>query len=266
MKTNQLFNSVSLAVALLCFSCGEQRTESKEDSIKTGDSVTKVLATVIPVLDFFNKKCPLPFAVDTTLLFHLENFDSLGTNEVKALTGNWFKHDLVAGASYDIETFYKIDSVKAVGKYKEYCDSLQIGNTKYANAYAICKLQADTNTAILVWTLVSSSYEACPYSETKTVYFTIVYGGAITQTFELGEYGTYADAPVSMVRTLSGKMNTDLSFIINVYQEGDEDMDLPTIEVTKEHYEFAIKEGKISLMMEKKEAPKKVKRKINSNR
>ena len=261
MKTNHLFTGLLAAIIFCCFSCWEPHQELTDAQLKQGDSLAKAIDGIMRLADLFKTENSFPFSADTTLLYHIENCDSLGTMEVKQLAVNWFKHDLVGGTDYDLQTFYKIDSVKAAGKYIEYCDSLQIGDTKCSNAFAICKLQPDGNTNILVWALVTSSYEACPYSDVKTVYFSVVRGGIVSQTFMLGEYMVAGDAPASMERTISGKINADLTFVMNLYMEGDEDLDLPEIEITKEHYEFAIKEGKISLMMEKKNPPKKVKRK-----
>src|ERR1700758_5362601 len=97
----------------------ESSSSQKKDSLYVIDSkLQKVF-----------KAGSLPFIVDTAILSHLENYDSLGSYEIQTLTQHILKHNLTDGLEYDLKNFYKIDSVKAIGKYKEYCDSLQIGAT-----------------------------------------------------------------------------------------------------------------------------------------
>jgi len=244
------------ATGMILASCAEPQKSEITPEIKAAGPLDELSA-------HFKTQNELPFSVDTTLLFRIVNCDSLGTNEVRQLNKNWFQHDLLSysGTAYDVSTFYKIDSIKASGTYAAWADSLEPGNTKSSNAYAICKIEADSNTTLLIWALATMSYEACPYSSSQAVYFSLVYRDSVTQTFLLGEYVSAGDPPVSMQRTLSGKMNKDLTFELNVYEEGDEDMDQPEINITREHYEFAIKDGKIGLVKEKKEAPVAVKRK-----
>src|ERR1035437_9420392 len=206
-KPQKLFSAVCVFCAIIFLSaCGNATKENtgaeKKDSLVINN---KQLEKSIGLF----KEATLPFMVDTALLFRLEKGDSLGEFEIKMLTANCFKHDLLSGLEYDLNTFYKIDSIKAAGKYKQYCDSLDIGMTKFSTAHALNEIQLDENTLILVWVLRTSSYEACPYSSTYAVYFTIVYRGNVGETFLLGEYVTWADAPVAMQRTVNGKLLTD---------------------------------------------------------
>jgi hypothetical protein len=208
----------------------------------------------------FNKTLAFPLIADTAFFFHLEGHDSLGTREVRALTADMFSHELVSSTKYEFEEFYKIDSIKAAGKYGEYCDSLDIGQTKAANACAVGRLAAGSSTELLVWALRSTSYEACPYFTTQHVFITVLHKGAIKQAFLLGEYESAGDPPVSMERVVNGRLNQDLTLDLNVFVEQDEDMDQPFLEITREKYRFAVREGRFSVQLESKEAAQKIKR------
>ena len=157
--------------------------------------------------------------------------------------------------------FYKIDSIKATGHYAKWCETLDIGMTKFANAYAICKLKIDSNTLALVWATYISSYAACPSSTSYTIYFTLVYKGNKGEVFMLGEYTTWADAPASMERTLTGKLLVDGTFEMNANEiQRDEDDSLVAATVSKAQYNFAIQCGLIKLVNEKKDSSQIIKR------
>ncbi len=254
MKFSKL--AFSLVSSLFLFSCTNSQHEGGEVVLNDSSAV----AQGSPLPDLFKTENTLPFSADTTLLYAIENCDSLGTREVRQLDKEWFRLDPTADRNYDLEQFYKIDSIKASGTYASWCDSLEPGNTKSANAYAICKLKADDKTKILVWGLKVMSYEACPYSVTSLVYMTILKDSSVTQSFLLGEYLSAGDPPASLVRTLSGKINKDLTITRDMYEIGDEDMDQPEVTETREHHEFVIKDGKISLTKADKKPPVQVKR------
>lgn len=238
-------------------SCGTPKNETENNGSSGEDSVAKLP----PVAAHFKTEKTLPCMVDTTLLLHVSTYDSLGTKEIKELTAHCSKLSIARGMEYDLAEFYKIDSVKTTGTYASWCDSLTIGNTKYSNAYALSKTRADANTTLLLWALVQSSYEACPFSSVWDAYVTVIYKGEIKETFQLAEYASFGDPPVSSQREVKGTIDKDLSITINVYEENDEDMDQPEISVTRENYVFAIKEGQLSKVSEKKEEPVKIRRK-----
>ena len=58
------------------------------------------------------KEAALPFVVDTTFIFKINAGDSLGGFEIKSLADKIFKHSLTDGLAYDLNAFYKIDSLK----------------------------------------------------------------------------------------------------------------------------------------------------------
>lgn len=181
--------------------------------------------------------------------------------DVRALAASWYKHDLVSNVPYGLAEFYKIDSLKVSGGYPAYVDSLDIGQTKDSKAYAVCRLAYDSVTTLLVWALTASSYEACPYFSGQTVYFTVLHNGKIHESFLLGAYESAGDPPMSMERTVTGKINRDLTIELSLAAEHDKDMDQPEVEVTREEYRLDVKDGRISLISETKHGPEKVKRK-----
>jgi len=247
-------------VTCFLFSCENPENKEKDDSQKFDSLTCQVSGKLQAVIDLFKTQNNLPFTADTSLLFAVPSCDSLGTNEIKMLDTLWFANDLAYSRDYDLREFYKIDSLKAAGKYAEWCQKLDIGQRKFSTMHAVSKMKLDENTQILTWALNFCSYEACPYSSGQTIYFTVVYKGKVTQSFILAEYESAGDPPVVMERKVTGKLNTDGRFTMDVNQLNDEDMDQPLLEQVFEYYEFAIKEGKISLLKERKEVPLKIKR------
>ncbi|MGZ4038389.1 MAG: hypothetical protein ACXVPQ_11215, partial [Bacteroidia bacterium] len=121
--------------------------------------------------------------------------------------------------------------------------------TKFANAYALFKIDMDANTQVLVWSTLISSYEACPFSTETTIYCTVVHNRQITQSFMLANYVSAGDPPSMMMRRTSGVINTDGSFKLNSYEES-EDLDEPFAMETRSDYEFALKDGKVTVVKE----------------
>jgi hypothetical protein len=245
-KINTLLFSLGTIVALT--SCGGAGKENP--SGQTGDSL-EIHNTQLQRSAKLFKEAALPFTVDTAFIFKIAKGDSLGGFEIKSLATTIFKHSLTEGLQDELNTFYKIDSLKEVGAYKMYCDSMDIGMTKYFTAHALNEFHLDANTLILVWGLRSSSYEACPYSEAQNVYFTIVYKGDVGETFLLGESSTWADAPVSSERTVTSKLAADGTLTVDVLQINDQDPDSTTVEVSREQNLFTIKDGVIKFVSNK---------------
>lgn len=255
MKINQLF--IVLCLSLVLGSCenGKEKVAGP-----TTDSTGGSHGSGPVSFAKFKNINSLPFVADTALMFRLDTYDSLGTSEVRQLDKNWAVNDSSLGEEYIMREFYMIDSVKASGNYAAWCDSLQPGMTKSSRACAIGRMAIDGGYQLLVWGLSSSSYEACPVTTIQEVYVSIVNPDSVLKTFKLGEYILSVDPPVSMERIITGTINKDLTVDMNLREENDEDMDLPELSVTKGYYRFSIKDGKISMLSQKKEAPVKVKR------
>lgn len=251
------------ATILFLNACSNNKPETDANTNTAAAEETPLQKTMA----HFKSNNTFPFVVDTAFLNKLNSmmqpvngFDSLGTAEVKVLDAKWHTTEANNVSYYDYREFYKIDSIKASGTYKAWCEKLDIGQTKCSNAYAIQKMQLDSNTVLLVWAFTNSSYEACPYFTNQTINFTIVYKGSVSQTYYLGEYSSYGDPPVSSEITANGKLNADGSFSIDWHQVSDEDMDQPFIFVTDNHSEFIIKHGEIMKLKEDKKENVKTER------
>jgi hypothetical protein len=250
-----LFISILIGVHTGCQNrATESSTDNKKDSLVINNDKLRKAATLF-------KGGILPMVVDTTFLFKIEKGDSLGGFEIRTLTDNCYKHGLMDHLEYNLKNFFSIDSIKAAGKYQEYCDSLDIGMTKTSTAHALQEIQLDSNTLLLIWGLYTSSYEACPYFTTYAGYFTVIYKGNVAETFLLGQYISAGDPPTAMRRTVNGKIQADGVIMLDVTEINDQDMDLPEVNITKEEYSLKIIDGKIKSINEKKESPRKVDRK-----
>jgi hypothetical protein len=264
MPCLRLIISISL-IALLssCRNSGSDET-AKNSAVKDSAKAPEEKGPGVSldnVTALFKNKKTLPFTADSALLARIKSFDSIGGAEVKVLDARWFKHELNSGVEYDLFDFYKIDSLKFACRYADWCEHLDIGMTKFSNAYAVATAVADDNTVLLFWGLTNSTFEACPYSAAETIYCSVLYKGEITQSFLLAENLSAGDPPVAMEQRVTGRVNTDGMVIIDKYLMHDEDMDDPFVFVTREHYEMLIKDGTLSLIKEEKGKPVKTPRK-----
>jgi len=260
IKLNALFTISALTILIAAMpGCGNDHPTKEKPSAEKKDSV--VIDPLQKAIALF-KEGSLPFMADTALMFRLRKFDSLGTNEMKAITKKWLSPDSVSSREYDMKEFFKIDSIKTASHYNAWCETLDVGMTKCANAYAINKIKLDENSWALVWALSTSSYEACPYSTRYAIYITTLYKGSLGETLLLGEYISAGDPPVAMERIMNGKINPDGKINIDFYEMNDEDMDsLPDVEITKARSTYEIKGGLLKILSEKKDNPFKQKRK-----
>jgi hypothetical protein len=246
----------AVALMLLCACSSSDKEEAKNNLTDSAH-----VSAQAEIEKFFTKDISLPLTADTTLLFQFRNMDSLGHPQVKALSALVHKHALMEGCDWGIKEFCMIDSIKESGSYSKWCDSLDIGMTKSANAYALGRSRIDSSTSLLFWGIFTASYEACPFSSEWSLYFTMIHNNEITGSFILGDYVSAGDPPSLMTSTTKGTMKPDGSFSLDL-KRVNEDMDEPELEITTEHYEFAIKAGKIELLSEKKDKPYKEKKPI----
>lgn len=259
-----------ISVSFLLASCSSDSKHETTGHLPASDSSSNVTMTS-PLLDKviakFRTKSTLPFLGDTTLLFKFNGagygapvtFDSLGSGEVHILDTNWFRKSAIAYNSYDIRNFYTIDSIKATGTYQKWCDSLDVGMTKFANAYALFRIDKDAETTLLIWATYIASYEADPFSTQTSIYCTVVHKGLITQSFMLANYVAAGDPPSMFESNLRGVLNTDGTFELDSYEQS-EDLDEPFAEETRSHYSYVLKDGMITIVSERAGKPEKVKR------
>jgi len=239
-----------LSAALFSASCGGDK--KNEENVKQDSTQTAVVfdPAVEKILPLFKEAEGFPYKVDTSLLNHVEG-DSLVGEQVKTLAVNWPDYVLLGGTEGELKDFYTIDSKKAKGAYSKWAEGLDIGMTKFANAYALHKIKLDEKTWVLTWALSASSYEACPYFSGTHVYATLVYEGKPTQTYILGEVESAGDPPVSMNRNLTSEFTADGKIALHEFEESD-DMDAEFSTQVKNKYWFEIKDGKFVQVKEEK--------------
>lgn len=252
-------NIAFIISAAIFFACNSSKKNDSgtESSSEVADSIAvSANENTKRLFDLFKKKAELPFLADTTLFKSVKDLDSLGSAEIELLTSVTLNNN---EDEYELKEFFKIDSIKASGSYAKWCETLDIGMTKFANAYAISKIKLNDSTALLVWGMSSSSYEACPFFSGVNVYFTVFKNNIAGPYFKLGEYISAGDPPSLMEKTVTGSIGADGNITKDVVQQN-EDMDEPFVEITKEHYSYALKNGKIELIQEKRSDPVKVSR------
>jgi hypothetical protein len=232
-------------------SCGSKADENNNDTTSKDTTAAYTMSPELQALVAkFKESKEFPYKVDTTVL-NAGNMagDSLTGADVGMLSVNWFKHELVSGVEWDLSSFNKIDSIKVAGKYKEYCDEMEPGETKTANAYALTRLMLDKDTWILVWALHTESYQACPYSNTNAVYFTVIYKGQVGESFIMGERTVAGDPPASLEKEVSSTFDKDGKLVIKDEEEGSDDGE--QLESQKDVFEFKLVNGKLEKGKEK---------------
>ncbi|MFL5728509.1 MAG: hypothetical protein ACJ75J_03385 [Cytophagaceae bacterium] len=96
---------------------------------------------------------------------------------------------------WEIRTYLMIDSLKKNKKYEEYVESLDIGQTKSAEAWVYDTLEFG-NTKAVLWGISHSSYEACPFFSGRSVYLsTFSAGDKAIGTQRILEISSGGDAP-----------------------------------------------------------------------
>lgn len=255
MKKTALF--ALLVSAVVVTSCGngskpagDSAAGHASDSLPAASLSTELAA----VAAHFRTSDSWPYTTDSAKVDDITGLaDSLSASEVKQLAQHWTKHALTDPGEWDTKEFYKIDSLKDKKAYGKYTESLDIGMTKYANAYALNKLTPDPKTTILVWGLWTSSYEACPFSDDKSVYCTVIRDGQVGETFLLARQMSAGDAPVSMGERDYGQLDKEGKLLINSRVENDEGEG--TIVIQKTAYTAQLTDGKLGAISETKEKP-----------
>lgn len=255
-------SKITIILMLFISACGSKN--SSEDGNATDSTVANVDSTKIEMstemnalVSKFKVVDAFPINIDSVFINGVSLSDSIRTNEVKLITTTWFKNEISLQQSYEIKTFFEIDSIKKSGNYAKYVDGLDIGMIKSSNVYSVANFKIDEKTMILIWALQYMSYEACPYSAGTTVYATILKEGVAGETMVVGETMVAADAPVGMHRFISSKIEKNGNIAMELYEENtDGGEEEETIESHKEHYKYEIVDGKLKTTFEKKDKPK----------
>ncbi len=147
-----------------------------------------------------NQSFELPLIIDSTFIekYALQGEEAeynLTYPEAKYLGFEFPDGDLVSGGSWRINTFIKIDSMKSVGAYEDYLESLDLGQARYCIGQVIGSLAINSQSQMLIWNLDYATYEACPYGYGTYVFGTIFTNGVGTNTCLLAEESGGGDPP-----------------------------------------------------------------------
>jgi len=142
----------------------------------------------------------LPLLIDSTFI---EKYALTGEESAYNLTYKEAKHlgfdspeaDLVSAGSWRINTFINIDSMKSVGAYEDYLESLDLGQARYCIGQVIGSLAINSQSQMLIWNLDYATYEACPYGYGTYVFGTIFTNGVSINTCLLAEESGGGDPP-----------------------------------------------------------------------
>lgn len=266
MRTLSFLLFVSFLVLTSCSSdVPEKRfvTVPKQDSVK--DTVVAPLEVIAPnpsldsLISLFTTTETLPFTIVAKDIEKIKLGKKLRRKQVNMLATSVVKSDLFMDVDYAVEKFNIIDSVKALGKYEEWKQQLDMGAVMYSKAFCITHIKIGENASLLLWMLDYQTEDACPFSYSKTIYATSIYKNKIGETIVFAEQTGGGDAPISFDGVLNGTLTNDLKFMLS--QKNELDNDEPKIEINEGNYELELKEGKFIFTKEEKKRPRFVKRK-----
>jgi hypothetical protein len=204
-----------LFLTVILFSCSESPkpvTKNKEEKAKVSYSMTvDQHLSSFPLLKF-------PCVIDGNFLKdssknHTSFPISIGL--VSELASNFGGDDDSQRESYYVNDFIKIQTAKQEGKYDDFVQKLDIGMTKDANCYALGRLEFGDSLGLLIWKVVFTSYEACPYFSGTHVLGSIYQNGKLIKTYQLAMNESGADAPMSF--NAKKKVRIDKNGILKMF-------------------------------------------------
>ena len=265
MKSILKINIVLLSLGILTSCGGGEETKKEEPKVQDTTSKDSVVVYETPeelvgFIDKFEDITEFPIKIDKTYCDSSEQGDTLIGEEVKILLKNFKSTETTDFIDYYIDAFYNIDSLKSVDGYTAWAAERDLGNIKYADCYFRHKAQLNPETQLIFWSLVYSTYEACPYGYGTYIFATIVYKGEITESFSVAEHTGGGDPPVSGSDERYCEISQEGNIKIAYQGISDEDNEQPKVELTLGNFEYEIKEGKFVVISEKKDKPKMVKR------
>ena len=172
----------------------------------------------------------LPLSIDSIFIADLGQGHNAQSNynmtniEAQYLSSNFVKNDLTSMASYNVETFIRLDSLKIKGEYDAYQEQIDIGMARYSVANVVGKVNIDKNRMILIWYTDYATFEACPGGSGTFVFGTLFKNNAAINSALLGEISGGADAPYWGETLITSTITADK---INLHKKdangGDED-------------------------------------------
>ncbi|MGV6860816.1 MAG: hypothetical protein ACWA41_03540 [Putridiphycobacter sp.] len=245
----------SLIILLSVYACSNQENlEKKETNEPVGtelDSTNTELSnedTVLVTPNFDYTVLEFPLTIDSLFIeSHKIGMDTsnLSGEQVKEMSQNMLNKKGEPEISYMLSDFIKIDSLKQVGGYENYVQTLDIAMTKNINANMVGQLPLSQNNTVLIWSSTYTSYEACPFFYGTNVYATYYNGNNPIHTLLVGEVSGGGDAPYWADTQLESTIKPDqISLSWNQQNGGEYDEnDKEIIEYNSEQYQFNITEN-----------------------
>ena len=157
--------------------------------------VNKLLARIDTVFQ-------LPFIVDSAMLdsmFVDQYYESSLTNaEAQYLGFKTPDSSPASSASYCINEFIDIDSIKLKGEYEAFVETVDLGQTEDACAHLMGQVKISNNEYYILWTTAYHTYEACPYGHGSYIWATYFKDNQPYEAVLIGETSGGGDAPYWM--------------------------------------------------------------------
>ncbi|UKN00659.1 hypothetical protein K6119_13060 [Paracrocinitomix mangrovi] len=246
-----------LFIPAIIIACGGESNEHDSDNTDTitdttstdtlsfEDTLTIEVDPNRPVIDVekllakAKKTYELPLVIDSAFVSQFTEEEvpdkyNLTRKEAQFLSFDMLANNSTEMASYDIDNFIKIDSIKKEGDWDEYQSTLDLGMTRYSVANVIGKVELSDISQLLLWTTDYATYEACPYGYGTCVFATLFTKNTAINTALVGEYSGGGDPPVWGVTKIEGEITADKITLTGLTQFGDEDYETgeETIETT----------------------------------
>jgi hypothetical protein len=221
------------------FACGGET----ENSTQKQSQITEV--DTVFHLDSTNVEQPVSYEIDLEALFakvqynnqDIANIDSayiaetseeamdyaLSGDEARMLISNVAEGNLCENNTYQVDYFLQFDSLKAIGKYQDYLDSLDIGMMAHSEAYAIQIMNLTEDSKLFVWAVDYGTYEACPYGYGTTIYGSLFTDDIFKNTVLIGDISGGADAPYWGSTLITSTISADKITYYELQEEGGEE-------------------------------------------
>jgi len=221
-------------------------TYSSEDD-KKAEGLSKT-----PLSDFqdlFSEK-ELPVEIDSVFISKLSGEELTKLNAGQVLTLSEGLEEIANIYSKGtINAFIEIDSLKQIGKYEEYSQTVDAGMTETSEAIAIHEYTMTDETRIFIWAISDRTSESGPWSEGTIVFASFAKENTILKCYPIAEIAFGGDAPMWGATKIECRITDSGEFQISrQYLEGDDDAG--TVDKLNEFYNFIWQNGQLEKLPE----------------
>lgn len=123
----------------------------------------------------------------------------------------------VSAYFYDvIPEYLKLDSLKLVGKYESYLETIDIGQIRNAHSFLVKELSLSSTMTAKLWGISYTSYEACPFYHGTSIFLSIYQGDDLKTTIQVGSKYDISDPPMTFEsRIYSFQESMDIKIALN---------------------------------------------------